>query len=405
MSAGPPADRPLTPERIRRSLGQRIPGEISELLFAAVEFRCTARQVSVLVPNALWQQVFETYAASALDPLLGDRRMRVRLLSGDGARAVDGSQQATFAKFLADPGNQFALSSCRRILSAPGTEHNPLYLYGPHGCGKTHLLQSVAAEYRNLLGEEAVVFLDGPGFIASGAREMAKEGGSRLRDRVAEATLICFDRVDDLSGRHLAQEELYLLLNRCLEEGRQLVLTALSNPRQIPELEDRLTTRLGWGLTVGLDLPLLETRFELLRNLTGPIIDAYGHEEIVGAIEARAPDMHQVVQLAGRLRAGERLDRTDASVDRIIAVVAEHYDLRPADIAGKRRDRQTVRARQTALLLSRRLTSFSLSALGGMVGGRDHSTVLYSLEQAGTRLREDQDYARIVRQLTQAVLG
>jgi chromosomal replication initiator protein len=184
------------------------------------------------------------------------------------------------------------------------------------------------------------------------------------------------------------------------------VFAGRAAPRKLAGIEDRLVTRLAWGLAVGIEPPHSETRCALVRRLAGAAADGIENAELAAMVDTLAPDMHQAVRLAERLAQGERPGARDevASFDRILQVVADRFGLRPGDIAGKRRHRQIAQARQMALLLGRRLTGHSLVALGGMVGGRDHSTVLYGIRQAEERLKHDPQLSRELAELTQQVL-
>ena len=185
-----------------------------------------------------------------------------------------------------------------------------------------------------------------------------------------------------------------------------MLLAGSAAPRKLPGFEDRLVTRLAWGLSVAIEPPHAETRLALLRRLSDQAAADIPADELARLVDTFAPDMHQVVKLAGRLREGDRpgVGADYASFDRIVQVVAERYDLRPGDLAGKRRHREVAQARQLALLLGRRLTGHSLDALCGMIGGRDHSTVLYSIRQAEERVAADKDLQRDVAEMTQQIL-
>jgi len=390
---------------LMKALNSGLPPEIGEVLLPSFKLRSAAGRVVAVFPNQVWQDVFTEHAAEIARRALRLHGLGLQLVCRlETAAAAEGS---TFATYLPDPGNQLAVAACRRAVAAPGLEHNPLYLHGPAGCGKSHLLAAVAGEYRAAMGDSGVVELDGPDFVARDAQQLSSRGDTPLRARLSEAAVVLFDQVDALAGRALAQEELFHLINGSLDRGQQLVFAGAQAPRRLDGIEDRLVTRLGWGLAVAIEAPHIETRLALLRRLAGEAADGIEAAELARMVDTFAPDMHQVVRLAERLAEGERpgTGAEIASFDRILQVVADRFSLRPGDIAGKRRHRNVAQARQLALLLGRRLTGHSLDALGGMVGGRDHSTVLYGIRQAEERLKADPALAKEMSELTQAVLA
>jgi len=396
-----------TVAELNRDVIAALPAEIAEVLMPMVRFRPAAGRLIAIFPNQIWLDVFREHAVKAIEPLLRARGLQLHTVCRQQATTRAVGEAHVFESFLPDPGNELALAACRRAVAAPGLEHNPLYLHGPEGCGKSHLLAAIAAEYRLAVGDEGVLELNGPDFVARDAHDLADRGGSGLRTKVEEAAAILFDQVEALASRQLAQEELFHLINACLDRGQQLVFAGRAPSRKLVGIEDRLATRLSWGLAVGIETPHTETRCALLRRLSGPAADGIEAAELASMVDTFAPDMHQVVRLAERLIEGERPGRSDdvASFDRILQVIADRYDIRPGDIAGKRRHRQIAHARQMALLMGRRLTGHSLVALGGMVGGRDHSTVLYGIRQAESRLKDDPQLARDLSEMTQQVLA
>jgi chromosomal replication initiator protein len=392
---------------LAREIQAALPAEISEVLMPVMRLRPAAGRLVVIFPNQIWLEAFREHALKATEQLLLARGLSLHLVCRQEAATRATGEEHLFATFLEDPGNQLALAACRRAVAAPGLEHNPLYLHGPEGCGKSHLLAAIAAEYRLAVGDSGVLELNGPDFVARDAHDLADRGRSNLRIRVEEAAAILFDQVEALASRQLAQEELFHLINSCLDRGQQLVFAGRASSRKLVGIEDRLATRLSWGLAVGIETPHTETRCALLRRLSGPAADGIEAAELARMVDTFAPDMHTVVRLAERLIEGERPGRSDqlASFDRILKVIADRYDLRPGDIASKRRHRQIAHARQMALLMGRRLTAHSLVALGGMVGGRDHSTVLYGIRQAESRIKDDPQLARELSEMTQQVLA
>jgi chromosomal replication initiator protein len=390
-----------------RALRKSLPPEVAEVLLPTITWRGASGRMVAVLPNPIWRDVFREHAADTVRTLLKGKGLGLHIVCRKDVEQGTRALGRRLDSFLQDPGNQLALTASRRAVEAPGLEHNPLYLHGPPGCGKSHLLAAIASEYRSTLDDGAAVELTGPDFVAREAQQLAERNQTPLRQRIEQAAVICFDGVDALNHRVLAQEELFHLINSCLERGQQLVFSGSLPPRKLPGIEDRLVTRLAWGLAVAIEPPHAETRLALLRQLAGPAANEIDAEELTRLVDTFAPDMHQVVKLAERLAEGERpgAGAEVASFDRIVQAVADHYHLRPGDLSGKRRHREVARARQVALLLGRRLTGHSLDALGGMIGGRDHSTVLYSIRQAEARLKKDKDLVRELTELTQQVLG
>lgn len=394
-------------EALTRHLATVLAPELAEILLPAVRFRTSAGRLMAVAPNPVWRDVFRDHAADEARAWLKPHGMALHVAAMIDAPSVVKERSQRFSNFLQDPGNQLALTACRRVVEAPGLEHNPLYLHGPAGCGKSHLLAAVAGEYREALDTHAVVVLDGPAFVARDAQQLAEGSHPALRERIERSALVCLDRVEALAGRAMAQEALFSLVNEALERGTQMVFAGSAAPQKLEGFAERVASRLAWGLSVAIEPPQIETRLALLARLVGPAASEIPADGLTRLVETCAPDMHQVVRLAERLMAGERPDQRVemASFDRIMQMVADRYDLRPGDIAGQRRMKEIARARQVALLLGRRLTGHSLAALGGMVGGRDHSTVLHAVRTAEARAVADSEFAREISELTQEILG
>jgi len=199
-------------------------------------------------------------------------------------------------------------------------------------------------------------------------------------------------------------------MNTALERGTQRVVAGRQAPRKLTGFTDRLASRLAWGLTVGMDAPHLETRVALVRRVAGNALAGLDAVTLTALVDAQAPDMTQALILADRLTRGG-IDLTAAplpapvSFERIVQLVADHFDLRPADLASKRRHSEIVAARGVALLLGRRLTKYSLDALGGMLGGRDHTTVLHAVRSTEGKVAADPELQRVITELTRHVLA
>lgn len=395
----------MTPLQVKRYLRKHLQREVAEVLLPVINWRHTKTGVTAILPNPVWEEVFVKYAADGLRHSLEARGLKLRHRCKPHNALETDQRVINFDTFLHDPGNEFAVSACRRVIEAPGIEHNPLYLYGPEGSGKSHLLQAMSLEFIELMGEDAVLHLSGPRFVNRDAHQLAERTENRIRNNIESAAVILFDDIGPLSNRNLAQEELFHLINNGMERGQQLIFTGSDVAHKL-QLEERLATRLDWGLSVGIDTPLTETRLALLQQLAGDVLGDLDYNEVAEVVDTTAPNMHAVVGLAQRLLEGEELSHNSENIsfDSILDCVGQHYNVRSGDIIGKRQTRPVVRARQAALLLGRRLTRHNLESLGGMVGGRDHSTVIYSIRQAQQRLDKDKTFARDIEFLTREIL-
>lgn len=392
---------------LQRKLRRELPAAIADVLLPALTWRISKRRVTISVSNPLWREVFDQYASKLCQQTVESSGRQLTVLSPDPLENSHDKRKRTFKEFLTDPGNQFALATCRSICDAPGMLHNPLYIYGPPGVGKSHLISAIVHHFHQSLGNESAVYWSGREFVDTIVHQLAQRDQGSLHPTLQQASLIAVDDLEEIGDRAVAQEELYLLINHALEMGQQLVFGSRLPPRRIAHIEDRVSTRLSWGLCIGIDPPANETKSRFLRSVAGSFADDLSSNEISNLLRNYGNDMHHVLELGKRLATGERpeFDTPRASFDRILATVADSLGIRAGDIAGKGRQRQLVQARQASLLLGRLLTNHSLVALGGMVGGRDHSTVLHSLRQAQLRIDEDAQFAAWINDLQQEILS
>jgi chromosomal replication initiator protein len=386
-------------ERFEAGLRQRLPAALVDVLLPAVEITIADGAVRLQAAAPHWAGVLERHGEAIRAAATAAGLTVTPARPGPGGAGGPG-----FAGLIPDPGNRMALAACQRAVEAPGLDHNPVYLHGPAGAGKSHLLAATADEAALALGEAAVVRLNGAELGTGLAQELA-DGDAPLRRALDQALLVTIDGIDGLAERPLAQEELFHLINRARDQGQQIVAAGRLAPRRLVGIEERLTTRLSWGLVVAVEAPLAETRAALLRRLAGSAAPAA--EIIADLVAGHGQDGHRIVALAKRLAAGEAppRDRPEVPVDSLIAVVAERLRLRPADIAGKRRHRPVVTARQLVLWLARRHTGHGLVAMGAFLGGRDHSTVLHALAEAERRRATDPAFRRLSDELDLAAQG
>ena len=384
-----PAPEPI--QALQEHLRQRIPPELAEVLLPAMTFSLADGHLRVVGRSEPWNEAFQEYALGICQIFLQQVRPPLSLILGEATPG--GNSQEDMDGFLGDPGNRLALAACRRVIEAPGLDHNPLFLHGPAGCGKTHLLRAIAREFDQMLGPGAAVLMTGDHLVAQLAQDLASQGPSDIRRALDQATVVLLDGIEALTDRALAQEELFHVVNATLDRGAQLVVAGRLPPKRLQNFEDRLVSRLSWGLTVGIEPAQIETRLALVRRLAGRQAEAIPPDRLAAAVEQLAPDMAAATALAQRLNTSGALPevtgRPAVSFERILHLVAEQFALRPRELAGKRRHREVVHARGLALLLGRELTGHSLKALGAMVGGRDHATVINAIRTTEERLAAD----------------
>jgi chromosomal replication initiator protein len=320
-------------------------------------------------------------------------------------------------------GNQLAHAAALSVAESPGQSYNPLFIYGGTGLGKTHLLHAIGHYAIQTQPGTRVAYVTTEAFINRFIAAIQRQDNSRERfkEYFRGIDLLLMDDVQFLSGKGQAlQEELFHTFNALHESGRQVVLTSDREPASIPKLEDRLRSRFAWGLITDIATPDRSTRIAILTKKAR--FD--GHEVPPAAIEMIAERIDtNVRELEGALTrivgfssltgreitpqlAGQVLDSYIATtpqaltIDRIQAVVCEHFSLSHEELVGERRNRDVARPRQIAMYLARVLLGAPSTHVGQRFGGRDHSTVLHAYKKIDELLREDQEVYDLVEQLT-----
>jgi chromosomal replication initiator protein len=339
--------------------------------------------------------------------------------------ALDGADlnpHYTFDRFVIGNGNRLAHGAALAVAEAPSEAYNPLFLHGPPGLGKTHLLGAIANYLRTNAPGLSVRYTTAESFTNEFVGALKSTGGEAFKARHRDLDVLLIDDVQFLEGKPATEEEFFHTFNALYESGSQLVLSADRIPSELSSLATRLRDRFEWGLTVPVEPPNRATRLTVLRRLVQEagveIADTEALNELAGRIDANVRQLHGALtrvlahaSLMARPLSRELIAEViprgrsakATSVEEIQQRVAEGYGVSRAELIGSSRAATPLRARQVAIFLTRELTELSLPQIGRLFGGRDHSTVLNSLRRVEAAIADDAELAERVQDLRGAI--
>ncbi len=331
----------------------------------------------------------------------------------------------TFENYVEGKSNQLARAAGMQIGDSPGTAYNPLFIYGGTGLGKTHLLHAIGNLIAKKTPHYKVLYLHSEGFVTEMVKALQHNTIDAFKQRMRSVNALLIDDVQFFAGKERSQEEFFHTFNALFESQQQIILTSDRFPKEVDGLEDRLKSRFGWGLTVAIEPPDLETRVAILMNKAQKLFSVELPSEVAFFMGQRVRS--NIRELEGALRrvvansqftgrpitldfAKEALRDMIAAQDKVITIeniqkiVADYYKIRTSDMLSKNRSRTIARPRQIAMALAKELTNHSLPEIGNAFGGKDHTTVLYAtrkvneLKETDTRIAED--YRNLLRTLS-----
>lgn len=424
--------------KLAAALKPEVSADTFKRWFSAIKLTgATADEITLLVPNNIYQFWIESNHMAALQTAIesalgGPRAVKficaVDTSSGSDAAEAEPrvSAQAenaagrasrtpglnprnTFESFVVGPNNEIAHAASLAVAQSPAKTYNPLFIYGGVGLGKTHLMQAIG-QYIGARGKQTrVMYLSSELFINEFIDAIQHNNLVKFRKRYRQADLLLIDDIHFLGGKERSQEEFFHTFNTLFDGHKQIVLSSDRPASEIANLEHRLVSRFEWGLTAELQPPDVETRMAILRKkaralkikLRDEIFDflATRIKTNVRRLEGALMRVASFASLSGKELTHEVVEhllkdilqeeaRRAVTIDQIQRRVAEHFDVRLADMTSKRRPANIAFPRQIAMYLARELTKASLNEIGEAFGGRDHGTVLHACKLVKKRMKE-----------------
>jgi chromosomal replication initiator protein len=330
----------------------------------------------------------------------------------------------TFVNFVEGKSNQLAKAASLQVAENPAIAYNPLFLYGGVGLGKTHLMHAIGNQIIQSNPKAKVLYLHSERFVADMVKALQTNSMNEFKQYYRNVDALLIDDIQFFAGKDRTQEEFFHTFNALLESQQQVILTCDRYPKEINGVEERLKSRFGWGLTVAVEPPELETRVAILMSKAEHTQISLPYEvaffvakrirsnvrELEGALKRIIANAHFTGKAITLDFVKEALRDLLALQDKLVTIeniqrtVAEYYKIKVADLLSKRRNRSVARPRQIAMALAKELTNHSLPEIGDAFGGRDHTTVLHACRNIAELRQSDsdieEDYTNLLRILT-----
>lgn len=354
-------------------------------------------------------------------PLEAPRKARALSNSlPDAYESLTVNPDYSFDTFVKGPGNELALAAALAIVDHPGRKYNPFFIHGGVGLGKTHLLQAICLKLVENNPRTQLYYTSCEGFITQFLECVQSGEMSQFRHRFRDIDVLVIDDIHFLSSRERSQEEFFHTFNALYYANKQIIVSSDAPPEDIPALEERLISRFKWGLVTRVGAPDFETRAEILKTkarirgmeLSREVAEFIAHSidtnirelegaivklQILASVENRPIDLAMVQEAIGRPRPQE--PKTEVTIQAIIGVVADYFQIRLSDMQSKQRQRSIALPRQVCMYLARRCTRLSLEEIGGFFGGRDHTTVLHAIRTVEDKIARETDFNTVMRSL------
>ena len=327
------------------------------------------------------------------------------------ATLPSGRYDFTFENFIKGPSNQFAFAAAQAVAANPSGAYNPLFIYGPSGLGKTHLLNAIKIEIQKNHPDFNIVYVDCEKFTNETITAIKTATMEQFRQRYRKADVLLIDDIQFLAGKDSTQEEFFHTFNTLHNDGRQIVIASDRPAKEIKSLEERLRTRFEWGLTADIQPPDFETRVAIVKrkaellhlDLPEDVAEFIANhlKNNIRQLEGAVKKLNAYYMLEGiqpvisvaQNAIKDILNETQpvpVTIEKIIGEVSRTFNVSPADIRGTKRNANVASARRVAIYILREVTGMSMEEIGREFSGRDHSTIVYSLKTMERDMKNDQ---------------
>ncbi len=329
----------------------------------------------------------------------------------------------TFDNFIVGNSNKFAHAACVAVANHPATDYNPLFIYGPSGLGKTHLLYAITNEFKRKRPDIKVIYIKGEDFTNQMIECMARRSMNEFRDKYRNCDILMIDDIQFIAGKVSTQEEFFHTFNALHEDGKQIILTSDKPPRDIQTLEDRLKTRFEWGLIADIQPPDPELRVAIIKKkadqvgieISDEVLDFLAENlrsnirqiegavrklSAIGFVYGKVITMETARSCIDELLGGA--EPVNVTVDKIFTAVYKKYNIKKEDILGERRTKDIAQARHIAIYLIRQITDMSFPGIGKILN-RNHTTIISSIETVEKKIISSQSFSMEIDELIKSV--
>ena len=394
------------------------------LFIKPLEIKSLEGNTAVLLTNNEWakgviEERFEPYLRKGFEEILGFTvlikiEVKKEEETSQPAAPINGGKYAlTFDTFIVGSSNKFAHAAALAVAQNPATAYNPLFIYGDSGLGKTHLLQAIKAEVEKNNPNANIIYIDGETFTNEIIAAIRENKTTEFHNKYRQADVLLVDDVQFIAGKESTQEEFFHTFNALHSAGKQIVLVSDRPAKEIQRLEERLRTRFEWGLTADIQPPDFETRCAIIKRKSDLLRLDIQNDAIEFIASKVKTNIRQLEGVVKKLDALKRLENKQPNlinaqiaikdilneqlpipltIEKILEEVSRSYGVSATDIKGKKRTQNIAEARKMSMYIVRQVCELSMEDIGKEFGGRDHSTVVYSISNVEEKMEKDSFY-------------